>query len=87
LKTHKANPSQGRQAAQAIEARAYGECSSHNNDNVQGAWQDIVSFIVANIEDRERTINNGRRSARMGRAVTGFLNRCGMGRFGRGSHR
>jgi hypothetical protein len=87
LKPHKAKTSQGRHAAQVIEARAYGECSSHNNDNVQGAWQDIVSFIVANIEDRERTINNGRRSARMGRAVTGFLNRCGMGRFGRGSHR
>ncbi|KAK4149032.1 P-loop containing nucleoside triphosphate hydrolase protein [Chaetomidium leptoderma] len=79
---------QGRQAAIAIRASGYGECSALTTDNVQAAWEGIVNHVVATLEEHEQqTINNGRRRVRAKSAVTGFLIRCGMGRFGKGGRK
>ncbi|KAK4122797.1 P-loop containing nucleoside triphosphate hydrolase protein [Parathielavia appendiculata] len=74
----------GQQAAQAIHAGGYGECSALTLDNVQGAVMGIVNHVVATLEEHEHTIGRGRRLQRARSAVSGFLNRMRLRRFGEG---
>ncbi|KAG7285436.1 hypothetical protein NEMBOFW57_010063 [Staphylotrichum longicolle] len=67
----------GRQAATAINASGYGECSALTNDNVQAAWEGIINHVVAGLEEHERTIRGERRRDRMREFVAEMIQRLG----------
>jgi hypothetical protein len=71
------HPHQGHQAATAINANGYGECSARTNDNVRAAWEGIVSHVVAGLEEHERTIRGDRRRDRMRESVAELIQRLG----------
>ncbi|KAK4040322.1 P-loop containing nucleoside triphosphate hydrolase protein [Parachaetomium inaequale] len=83
----RATAEMGQQVAAAINASGYGECSARANDNVQGAWDGIISHIIASLDERERAFKNSRKRERPRTAVAGFLDRCGVGRLGRDRER
>ncbi|KAL2175344.1 P-loop containing nucleoside triphosphate hydrolase protein [Thermothelomyces heterothallicus CBS 202.75] len=73
----------GQQVAAEVDASAYGECSARTDDNVQGAWEGFINHVLVSLDERSRGSASGRRRKRGGTAVARFLDRYGVGRFGR----
>ncbi|KAH6613461.1 P-loop containing nucleoside triphosphate hydrolase protein [Chaetomium tenue] len=80
----RATAEMGQQAAAAINASGYGECSARNNDNIRGVWEGMMNHVIASLDEREKANRNGRKRERAKTAVTGFLDKCGVNRFGKG---
>jgi hypothetical protein len=69
--------------AEAVNANGYGECAAKTNDNVQAAWEGIISYIVTGIEDHERTVRQGRKRDWAKAVLLGAFSKCGWRRFSR----
>ncbi|KAK3297861.1 P-loop containing nucleoside triphosphate hydrolase protein [Chaetomium fimeti] len=83
----RATAEMGQQAAGAINASGYGECSALTNDNIQGVWEGMINHVITNLDEREKSNRTGRKRGRAKTAVTGFLDKCGMNRFGKDRER
>ncbi|KAL2135904.1 hypothetical protein VTI74DRAFT_6287 [Chaetomium olivicolor] len=59
----------GEQAAVAIDANCYGECSAKTNAHVQFVWESLISYTVERLDKYERTIGNGCRREKAKAAV------------------
>ena len=66
-----------------INASGYGECSALHNDNIRGVWDEMMNHVIASLEEREKSNRKARRRERAKTAVTGFLDKCGVNRFGK----
>ncbi|GAB1313507.1 hypothetical protein MFIFM68171_03717 [Madurella fahalii] len=71
----------GSQAATAIHAAVYSECSAKEGDNVQGAWDGFVNYLVACLERHEQECIRSRRAEKVKGAVTTALGKFGLARL------
>jgi hypothetical protein len=50
-------------------------------------WDGMMKHVIASLDEREKANRNGRKRERAKTAVTGFLDKCGVNRFGKGRER
>ncbi|KXX82307.1 Rho-related GTP-binding protein RhoF [Madurella mycetomatis] len=74
--------SMGSQAAKTIHAAAYSECSVKEGDNVQGAWDGFVNYLVACLERHEQECIRSRRAEKVKGVVATALDKFGLARLG-----
>ena len=60
---------QGKAIAKSVGASGFGECSARTGENVAEVFKAIVNFVVANVKENERKMQQSKREEKVNDAV------------------